>query len=191
MSGFLRRRKIFSKSMSVKTIINMVLLKSYKSPKTIVKKSPIDAMGCFAIEPINKGEIVVIRAGHIINEEELKANKDVIDDADLQIADNFYLAPLSKEEFDNVMTFINHSCEPNLGIAGNCILVAMRNIEAGEELCLDYAMFDNNDDKFECNCKTPSCRKVITGRDWHKKELQKKYGNYFSSYLLKKFNKSV
>jgi len=42
-----------------------------------------------------------------------------------------------------VMLFINHSCEPNVGFAGNVVLVAMRDIEAGEELTTDYAMFDD------------------------------------------------
>lgn len=165
-----------------------MVMKSYKSPKTEIRISPIDKKGLFAKVSINKDEIVVIRSGHIINEEELEAKKYSIKDADFRIADNFYLAPLSKEEFENVMTFINHSCEPNLGIMGNCIFVAMRNIEVGEEVCLDYAMFDNNDTSFECTCKSPSCRKVITGRDWQKKELQKKYGKYFSSYLLEKMS---
>lgn len=164
-------------------------ISSYVNPETQIKDSLIDKRGLFAKQSIAKGEIVVIRSGHIINEEELKANKNTVDDSDLQIADNFYLAPLSKEEFENVMTFVNHSCEPNLGIMGNCIFVAMRDVEADEELCLDYAMFDNNDDSFECNCKTKSCRKIITGKDWQIEDLQEKYGKYFSSsYLLEKIN---
>jgi hypothetical protein len=37
-----------------------------------------------------------------------------------------------------------------------------------------------------CNCGAPGCRKVITGRDWMKPELQQKYRGYFSWYLEKK-----
>ena len=84
------------------------------------------------------------------------------------------------------MTFVNHSCNPNLGLLGNIIFVAMHKIEAGQELLLDYAMFDNNKDQFACNCKSKNCRKIITGKDWMKKDLQKKYKNYFSSYLQEK-----
>jgi uncharacterized protein len=36
----------------------------------------------------------------------------------------------------------------------------------------------------ECRCGTPSCRGTIGGRDWQCPELQRKYGNYFSTYLL-------
>jgi len=41
------------------------------------------------------------------------------------------------------MLFINHSCEPNVGFAGNTVLVAMRDISPGEELTSDYALFDD------------------------------------------------
>jgi len=166
-----------------------MILKSYRSPKTEIRESSINEKGLFAKASVAKNEIVVIRAGHIINEEDLRRKRDVVGDADLQISDEFYLAPLSREEFKNIMTFVNHSCEPNLGIMGNCIFVALKEIKAGEELYLDYAMFDNNDTSFVCNCRTSFCRKVITGRDWKRKELQAKYGDYFSSYLLKKIKK--
>lgn len=169
----------------------MTLLKSYRSLKTEIKESLIDGQGLFAKTSINKGEIVVVRAGHIITEKELHEHSDIIDDSDLQISDNLYLAPLSKEEFKNIMTFVNHSCNPNLGLLGNIIFVAMQNIEAGQELLLDYAMFDNNNDQFICNCKSKNCRKIITGKDWMKKDLQDKYGDYFSSYLLEKIRKTT
>ncbi|MEY8013773.1 SET domain-containing protein-lysine N-methyltransferase [Mycobacterium servetii] len=44
-----------------------------------------------------------------------------------------------------VMLFINHSCEPNVGFAGNIVLVAMREVTAGEQLTTDYALFDDYD----------------------------------------------
>lgn len=33
--------------------------------------------------------------------------------------------------------FLNHACEPNVGIQGQIVFVAMRNVAAGEELTLD------------------------------------------------------
>jgi hypothetical protein len=38
-----------------------------------------------------------------------------------------------------------------------------------------------------CLCRAASCRKIISGRDWRKPELQRKYLGYFSAYLQKKF----
>ncbi|PYL08466.1 MAG: hypothetical protein DME34_04600 [Verrucomicrobia bacterium] len=32
----------------------------------------------------------------------------------------------------------------------------------------------------------PNCRKVLTGKDWQRSELQKRYAGYFSAYLKRK-----
>ena len=50
-----------------------------------------------------------------------------------------YLAALT-EEYEPVMLFLNHSCEPNVGFGGNIVLVAMSDIEAGEELSTDLSL---------------------------------------------------
>ena|SRR3989344_2841062 len=107
-------------------------LSSYCSPKTKIRKSSIDKNGRFAKNTISKGEIIAIRSGQIINGKELKENKNVISDSEHQISDDFYLASLTKKDFDNVMCFINHSCDPNVGILGNVIVVAIRDIKVGE-----------------------------------------------------------
>jgi hypothetical protein len=62
----------------------------------------------------------------------------------------------------------------------------MRDISAGEELTTDYALFDDYDGTMECRCGTPSCRRSVSGRDWQRPDLQRKYGSYFSSYLLRR-----
>jgi len=71
---------------------------------------------------------------------------------------------------------------------GQICFVAMRSIQAGEELCLDYAMAITGDYKMECNFGNSNCRKLITGDDWKKKELQQRYGKYFSWFIYKKFH---
>ena len=38
----------------------------------------------------------------------------------------------------------------------------------------------------ECHRRTPSCRGRISGRDWQRPDLQRKYGQYFSTYLLRR-----
>ena len=82
---------------------------------------------------------------------------------------------------------LNHSCEPNCGLVGGTLLVAMRDIEVGEELCFDYAMCDASDyDEFACLCGTPGCRGTITGADWRDPVVQAKYMGYFSPYLMRR-----
>jgi hypothetical protein len=49
-----------------------------------------------------------------------------------------------------------------------------------------WAATDDDDYEMECKCGAPNCRKVITGQDWRRKDLQKKYAGYTSWYLLEK-----
>jgi SET domain-containing protein len=161
-------------------------LASYRSPKTVVRRSTIVGRGLFASTAIAQGEIVCVKGGHLINQAELEQCKNVANEAELQIADDLFLAPVTKDEFESVMMFLNHSCEPNVGIQGQIVFVAMRDIAAGEELTLDYATIDHNTEPMPCRCGAKGCRWTITGHDWQKPELQQKYGGYFAWYLLQK-----
>ena len=87
------------------------------------------------------------------------------------------------------MIFSNHSCEPNVGVRGQIVFVAMREIRAGEELTHDWAMTDDDDSSTECRCGAATCRGTITGKDWQRPELQQRYGNFFSAYLLEKIRR--
>ena len=77
----------------------------------------------------------------------------------------------------------NHSCEPNLGIRGQIVYVALRDIAAGEELTYDWAMEENAPTRTRCRCGARRCRRVLSGRDWRIPRLQRRYRGYFSSYL--------
>jgi SET domain-containing protein len=127
-------------------------LASYLSPKTHVKQSTIVGRGLFAKAAITQGEIVCIKAGHFLTKAELLQHKEVVNDAELQIADHLFLAPLTAEEFEDTMMFLNHSCEPNVGVQGQIVFVAMRDINAGEELTLDYATIDYDCEPMPCHC---------------------------------------
>jgi uncharacterized protein len=165
-----------------------LVVSTYISPKAVKgRPSGIEGRGLIAVEPIGKDEIVAIKGGHIVDTATLDALPERLQNSEVQIADGFYLVALDDAEYEPVMLFINHSCEPNVGFAGNIVLVAMRDVAAGEELTTDYALFDDADDPMACNCGTPSCRGTISGRDWQLPDLQRKYGSYFSCYLLRRF----
>jgi len=164
-----------------------VVVSSYITPKA--RKglpSTIEGRGLVAVAPIAANEIVAIKGGHIVDTATLDSLPERLRNSDVQIADGFHLAALDEAEYEPVMLFINHSCEPNVGFAGNIVLVAMRGISTGEELTTDYALFDDYDGAMECQCGTSSCRGTIGGRDWQIPELQRRYGGYFSWYLLRK-----
>ena len=158
---------------------------SYITPKARKgTASTIEGRGLAALAPIAAGELVAIKGGHIVSTANLRSLPEHLRNSEIQIADGFHLAALEEAEYEPVMLFLNHSCEPNVGFAGNIVLVAMRDISPGEELTTDYALFDDYDGSMECRCGRPSCRGVIGGRDWQRADLQRKYGSYFSSYLL-------
>lgn len=50
-------------------------------------------------------------------------------------------------------------------------------------------MTDDDDYQMECRCGAASCRRVITGQDWLRKDLQEKYAGYFSLYLAEKIGR--
>jgi hypothetical protein len=161
-----------------------VIVSSYITPKARKGiSSAIEGRGLVAIAPIAAREVVAIKGGHIVTTAALRSLPDRLQNSEVQIADGFHLTALTEDEYEPVMLFINHSCEPNVGFAGNIVLVAMQDIAPGQELTTDYALFDDYDGDMECRCRTPSCRGTIGGRDWQRPDLQRKYGTYFSSYL--------
>jgi SET domain-containing protein len=164
-----------------------VLVSSYISPKAVKGgSSAIQGRGLAAVAPIGAGEVVAIKGGHIVDTPTLKSLPEQLQESDVQIADGFHLAAVEEAEYEAVMLFLNHSCEPNVGFGGNIVLVAMRDIAVGEELTTDYALFDDYDGQMECRCGSASCRGIISGRDWQRPELQRRYGDYFSTYLLRR-----
>src|ERR671921_647809 len=120
-----------------------MLTSSYISPKaTKGRPSVIEGRGLVAVAPIAKDEIVAIKGGHIVDTATLRALPERLRNSEIQIADGFHLVASDEAEYEPVMLFLNHSCEPNVGFAGNTVLVAMRDINPDEELTTDYALFD-------------------------------------------------
>src|SRR5262247_1617154 len=162
---------------------------SYISPKAAVKPSPIHGRGLFAVEPISAGEIVCVKGGHIFERKQLGKAHELFGPAEIQIAEILFIGPLATESREGSMLFTNHSCDPNIGVQGQIVFVAMRDIAAGEELTHDWATTDDDSYEMECRYNAPNCRKVITGQDWQKPELQEKYAGYISWYLAERIKR--
>jgi SET domain-containing protein len=159
---------------------------SYLSPKTKVSESAIQGRGLFAAKPIKKGEIVAIKGGYIFDRSSWKTMEKTLGSAEIPIAEEFVIAPANQNEREGCMIFTNHSCDPNIGVQGQIVFVAMRDIQAGEELTHDWATTDDDTYEMKCNCESENCRGVITGQDWRRKDLQEKYRDFMSWYLIQK-----
>jgi hypothetical protein len=60
--------------------------------------------------------------------------------------------------------FMNHSCRPAVLAPGFDIDVAIRDVEAGEQLTCDYALL-NLEHEMPCGCGAEDCRHVIKPND--------------------------
>lgn len=165
-------------------ISGMSQVRSLVSPKVEVRKSSIDGSGMFAKEDISKGEIVYIKGGHILRKEEVFSSGVI--NSYLPIGEDYFIAAQNSAEEINVKLYNNHSCDPNCGMQGDITFVAIKDIKAQEELTIDYAMIDDDDYSFACNCGSINCRKIVTGKDWKLLNVQEKYLEYFAPYLRAK-----
>gem|GEM_PF-524436 len=160
---------------------------SYLSPKTEVCQSKIHGRGLFATADIAKNEIVAVKGGRIVDRKTLREKiTPALGPVEIQIDDDLFIAPVTKQERELSMLCSNHACDANLGVRGEITFVAMRPIRSGEELTHDWATTDNDDYSVECKCGAPNCRKILTGKDWQLLELQRRYVGYFSAYLAQK-----
>jgi hypothetical protein len=153
-----------------------------------VKPSPIQGRGLFARTRIAAGAVVAVKGGHVFGRVMRQELQLRLGAAEIQIGDDLYIGPVAEEEREGCMIFSNHSCDPNVGVQGQVVFAAMRAVEPGEELTHDWAMTDDDDDQLECRCGSPRCRGVVTGRDWQRPELQRRYRGWFSSYLQRKID---
>jgi hypothetical protein len=161
---------------------------TYRSPKTEVRPSPIHGQGLFAREAIAAGEIVTVKGGHVLTGAQWAALEPELGPAEVQIAEDLFIAPAGRAEREGSMMYTNHSCEPNIALQGQIVFVAMRDVAAGEELTHDWATTDDGTYEMACRCGAPRCRGIITGKDWMKRELRAKYRGWFCWFLQRKID---
>lgn len=165
---------------------------SWVNPKIVISNTKRMGVGSFASAPIARGEVVVIQGGKIIDYKSIKeSNYKVFCDHCFQVENDLLICPIlpNKEKLDGIFQ-VNHSCDPTCGFRGQIMLIAMRDIQIGEEITYDYAMTDANWGNVTCGdmkclCGAKNCRHTITGEDWRRKDLQKKYKGFFSTFIQK------
>jgi len=161
---------------------------TYRSPKTDVRPSPIHGKGLFAKRAIGNREVVAVKGGHVLTGPQWAALEPTLGPADIQISEDLFIAPVTRTERDDSMLYTNHSCDPNLAIQGQIVLVAMRDIAPDEELTIDWATTDDGDYELPCRCGSVHCRGTVTGKDWMRKDLQRKYAGWFCWFLQQKID---
>jgi hypothetical protein len=137
--------------------------------KYIVKGNAIAGYGIYATRQVQPNELVFKGEGRqqrIITrrfvEENWPDNEKLIF--------RRYAYPLSNEVFllwdDDPAEWApqNHCCQPNTAYDGLNV-IALTQINPGQELTLDYASFlDANMEPFQCQCGATNCRGLVTGK---------------------------
>jgi tetratricopeptide (TPR) repeat protein len=125
----------------------------------IVRRSPIDRLGVFAVEPIPARRRVIIYTGERIGRREAMRRSSRACS---------YLFAVTGGWLDGAIggsgaEYVNHSCAPNLRarkIRNRIVYVSRRAIAEGEELTIDYA-YPADVEPVRCHCGAPGCRGTI------------------------------
>jgi hypothetical protein len=142
-------------------------------------------MGVFAVHPIEPGELVAVWGGAIYTAAEVAALGDVFPHFrthPFQVAEGFYMASTSNTAIDDAERF-NHSCDPNIGIKGQLVVLARRGVRAGDELTFDYETTDAAPAPFRCRCGAVACRGQIDGAARQSPEFRRQHAGWLSWFL--------
>lgn len=137
--------------------------------KYIVKGNAIAGYGIYATKQLQPNELVFKgegRSQRLITRRYVEKNWP--DNEKLTF--RRYAYPLSNEVFllwdDDPAEWApqNHCCQPNTAYDGLNV-IAVTQINAGQELTLDYSSFlDEHMEPFECHCGSPNCCGLVKGK---------------------------
>jgi uncharacterized protein len=132
-------------------------------PMFNIKKSSIGGLGLFARTKIPKDHKIVQYIGKKVTtvEADSKPNRYIFE------IDNDWSIDGSPRY--NVARYVNHSCDPNAesvmeedGKENKIFFTAIKDIEPGEEVTIDYGEVYFNDyiKNIGCKCNTSKCKKI-------------------------------
>jgi len=141
----------------------------------------IEGDGEFATGAIAAGEQLKVLGGQLIDGAAMRrATASGRRFSALRVGEDQHLLM----DWDDPASRGNHSCDPNAWLASEFVIVARRDIAAGEEITTDYATMTVDPDwTMRCRCGTSLCRGVVTGNDWRNPELRERYRGHFVPWI--------
>ncbi len=145
-----------------------------------VKKSSIHSTGVFAYMDIFKDTNIIQYVGDKITKKESERRSEIIISKHKDNVEHgaVYIFELNKRyDIDghvesNTARFINHSCNPNceaVNIDGEIWIVAMKDIDEGEELTYNYGYGFENYESHVCACLSDNCiGYILADKHWPK-----------------------
>ena len=125
------------------------------------------------VQPIRKGDVVLsIDDSRIVDEFHPLGPNDDARHCDYLEAGKVVLMQRPERH-------INHSCDPNTHVktlSGRRLVIALREIQPGEETTYDYCINGGGDTVWTCHCGAARCRHEIHSDFFHLPvELQRQY----------------
>ncbi|KAK1444613.1 SET domain containing protein [Babesia gibsoni] len=142
-----------------------------KCKRVIMGKSHIHGYGLFAVDTINKGELILEYAGVVISDHMADLRENLYDRL---LCGSIYMFRLDLNHiidstfYGNCARFINHSCDPNTATTNfSCIdedgfgthvgIYASKVIPAGEEIYYNYRLSSGSANREVCHCGSYMC----------------------------------
>ena len=158
---------------------------SILSPKCFIQTSTIEGKGVYSNNFLEEGEIVAIWGGKIYTANEIESLSRSLPHFlthTVSVCPGYYLGSENLFEFDDCEYF-NHSCEANVGVKGQIVLVTRKKIYPGEELTFDYDTTEMFSEPFQCKCGMKLCRGIIDGTGWSDEGFLDRNKEYLSWYM--------
>ncbi len=150
----------------------------------IVKPAGAKGRGVFALRAFAPGDFIFRRRhGRVVRSPEIPT---------LSADDQRHLCELDWEHSAVLLPpgcYLNHACEPNAMRSGVNVY-AWRPIAAGDEITIDYRLNAFGDDRWTCDCGSPSCPGVITGSFFAlTPEQQRSYLRYAPPFIRAEYRR--
>ena len=165
--------------------MSQFLQKEYLTQKVCVEHVK-NKCSVTAKRKIKKGEIAFTVEGPVIKYSVAPDSK--IGFKWLGLGKNTWMIPYRQ----NPWSSLRHSCEPNVGLSGTTDVVALKNIEAGDEITIDDSITEADPNwKVTCTCGSKQCRKVIRSIQYLPEATFKKYYPYIPKLFQRVYTLDV
>jgi hypothetical protein len=143
------------------------------------------------VRPIKKDALVVCYGGIIIDLQELRSMDEDRQMYTIQVNDELYLSAVPGVSL-GIGEYLNHSCDPTCGFSSEINLVAIRDLEPGDLITVDYATCNSSfPSDMKCLCGSKKCRGIIKENDWELEDVQSRLLDYYQPYLRRRVKGSL
>lgn len=120
---------------------------------TTTKPSAIAGKGVFVDEQVKRGQKVLKFDGPVIpwDEAVAKGHED-------------HVVPVGTDRYVDIYepeSLVNHSCDPSTGFSDTVTLIALSDLQKGDEVTFDYSLVTADGWTMECHCGAKGCRKTV------------------------------